>query len=83
MLHGLKDKVLPAYKEVQASNMSKACKTEQEAIETVTIREDQQKEPCHYELVGNVYVVYRTRDRKVMKAINYFRPNLKQFFNGN
>ena len=83
MLHGLKGKVLPAYKEVQASNMSKACKTEQEAIETVTIREDQQKEPCHYELVGNVYVVYRTRDRKVMKAINYFRPNLKQFFNGN
>jgi predicted HAD superfamily Cof-like phosphohydrolase len=83
MLHGLKDKVLPAYKEVQASNMSKACKTEEEAIETVAIREDQQKEPCHYELVGNVYVVYRTRDRKVMKAINYFRPNLKQFFNGN
>ena len=83
MLHGLKDKVLPAYKEVQASNMSKACKTEEEAIETVTVRQDQQKEPCHYELVGNVYVVYRTRDRKVMKAINYFRPNLKQFFNGN
>lgn len=83
MLHGLKDKVLPAYKEVQASNMSKACKTEEEAIETVTIRQDQQKEPCHYELVGDVYVVYRTRDRKVMKAINYFRPNLKQFFNGN
>ena len=83
MLHGLKDKVLPAYKEVQASNMSKACKTEEEAIETVTVRQDQQKEPCHYELVGDVYVVYRTRDRKVMKAINYFRPNLKQFFNGN
>ncbi len=27
MLHGLKDKILPAYAEVQASNMSKACKT--------------------------------------------------------
>tara|TARA_R110000803_G_scaffold45214_1_gene95286 strand:+ start:503 stop:1180 length:678 start_codon:yes stop_codon:yes gene_type:complete len=80
MLHGLKDKILPAYQEVQASNMSKACKTEEEAIETVTIREDQQKEPCHYELVGDVYVVYRTRDRKVMKALNYFRPDLTQFF---
>ncbi len=26
MLHGLKDKIMPAYQEVQASNMSKACK---------------------------------------------------------
>ena len=80
MLHGLKDKIWPAYQEVQASNMSKACNTKEEAIETVTIREDQQKEPCHYEKVGDVYVVYRTRDRKVMKALNYFRPDLAQFF---
>ena len=27
MLHGLKNKIWPAYQEVQASNMSKACKT--------------------------------------------------------
>ena len=81
MLHGLKDQVLPAYKEVQASNMSKACATEEEAIETVTVRAAEQKEPCHYEKVGNVWVVYRSRDKKVMKSINYFRPNLKQFFN--
>tara|TARA_B110000238_G_scaffold187647_1_gene217944 strand:+ start:660 stop:1187 length:528 start_codon:yes stop_codon:yes gene_type:complete len=83
MLHGLKDKVLPAYKEVQASNMSKACNTPQEAIETVSIRAAEQKENCHFERVGDSYVVYRTRDKKVMKSINYFRPNLKQFFNGN
>ena len=81
MLHGLKDQVLPAYKEVQASNMSKACTTEDEAFETVTVRAAEQKEPCHYEKVGNVWVVYRSRDKKVMKSINYFRPNLKQFFN--
>jgi predicted HAD superfamily Cof-like phosphohydrolase len=80
MLHGLKDKFLPAYQEVQASNMSKACKTEQEAIETTTIRSEQQGEPCHYEKVGDVFVVYRTRDKKVMKSINYFKPNLTQFF---
>ena len=83
MLHGLKDKIWPAYKEVQASNMSKACNTPQEAIETVSVRAIEQKEPCHYEKVGNVWVVYRSRDKKVMKSINYFRPNLKQFFNGN
>ena len=33
MLHGLKDKILPAYAEVQASNMSKACKSIEEAEE--------------------------------------------------
>jgi predicted HAD superfamily Cof-like phosphohydrolase len=80
MLHGLKDKVWPAYQEVQASNLSKACSSEEEAQETVRVRSAEQKEPCHYEQVGKYYIVYRTRDRKVMKNINYFRPNLKQFF---
>lgn len=80
MLHGLKDKIVPAYAEVQASNMSKACKTEEEAKATVLLRSEQQNEPCHYEKVGDLYVVYRTRDRKVMKSINYFKPNLLQFF---
>ena len=80
MLHGLKDKIWPAYQEVQASNMSKSCKTEEEAAQTVTQRAKEQGEECHSEKVGNCYVVYRTRDRKVMKSINYFRPDLKQFF---
>ena len=80
MLHGLKDKVWPAYQEVQASNMSKACKTEEEAQKTVDVRSEEQGENCHYEKVGDYYVVYRTRDRKVMKSLNYFRPGLRQFF---
>ena len=79
MLHGLKNKILPAYQEVQASNMSKACKTEEEAIETVKIRSIEQGADCHYEKVGDYWIVYRTRDRKVMKNINYFKPNLAQF----
>jgi hypothetical protein len=80
MLHGLKDKVWPAYQEVQASNLSKACSSEEEAQDTVRVRSAEQKEPCHYEKVGEYYIVYRTRDRKVMKNINYFRPDLSQFF---
>jgi predicted HAD superfamily Cof-like phosphohydrolase len=79
MLHGLKDKVWPAYQEVQASNLSKACASEEDAQETVRVRSAEQKEPCHYEKVGRYYIVYRTRDRKVMKNIKYFRPNLSQF----
>ena len=80
MLHGLKDKIWPAYQEVQASNLSKACKTEDEAKATVIQRSSEQGEECHYEKVGNYYIVYRTRDRKVMKSINYFKPDLSKFF---
>ena len=80
MLHGLKDKLWPAYQEVQASNLSKACSSEEEAQETVRVRSAEQKEPCHYEKVDKYYIVYRTRDRKVMKNVNYFRPDLTQFF---
>jgi hypothetical protein len=82
MLHGLKSKIWPAYLEVQASNMSKACTSEEEALLTVSKRAEEQGEACHYEKIAEGrYIVYRTRDRKVMKSINYFRPDLKQFFN--
>ena len=80
MLHGLKGKIWPAYQEVQASNLSKACRTEDEAKATVVQRSSEQGEECHYEKVGDYFVVYRSRDRKVMKNVNYFKPNLKQFF---
>ena len=80
MLHGLKDKIWPAYQEVQASNMSKACTTEEEAMETIAVRSKEQNEDCHWEQVDDMYIVYRTRDRKVMKSLNYFRPDLTKFF---
>ena len=80
MLHVLMGKIWKAYQEVQASNMSKSCEDAFVAEDTIKIRSEEQGEPCHSEKVGDRYVVYRTRDRKVMKSINYFKPNLKQFF---
>ena len=80
LVFGLKDKMLDGYAEVQASNMSKICNTVAEAEETVKLRSEQQGEPCHYEESNGKYVVYRTSDNKVMKSINYFRPDLYQFF---
>ena len=80
MVFGLKDKIEKGYAEVQASNLSKICSTQEEAIETVKVRSEEQGEPCHYTKTDYGYVVYRTRDNKVMKNVNYFRPNLKQFF---
>lgn len=80
LVFGLKDKIAEGYAEVQASNLSKICKTEEEAKQTVELRSKQQNQPCHYEKIGDGYVVFRTSDMKVMKSINYFPPNLKQFF---
>lgn len=83
MVFGLKDKIEAGYAEVQASNMSKSCETIEEAEETVELRSKQQGEPCHWEKVGDRYVVFRSRDNKVMKSINYFAPDLNQFFTAN
>ena len=80
LLHGLKGKVWEAYQEVQASNMSKSCETQEIAEQTVILRAEEKGHPCHWEQVGDRYVVYRSSDKKVMKSINYFAPNLKQFF---
>ena len=81
MLHGLKDKLWDAYQEVQGSNMSKACNNEKEAQETVERRSKEQNEPCHYEKVGDYFIVYRTRDRKGNEEVLItIRPDLKKFF---
>ena len=83
MLHGLKAKIWPAYQEVQASNLSKACSSEEEALETVRVRAEEQGEECYFKKIEDGrYIVYRKRDNKVMKSINYFRPDLIQFFSG-
>ena len=84
MLHGLKSKIWPAYQEVQASNLSKACSSEEEAMETVRVRAEEQGEECYFEkLEDGRYIVYRKRDKKVMKSVNYFRPDLGKFFTDN
>ena len=59
--------------------MSKTCATVEEAEETIAVRSEEHG-PCYYKQVGDVYIVYRESDDKVMKSVKYFRPNLSQFF---
>jgi len=80
LVFGLKDKMWDGYQEVQASNLSKICSTIKEAEETIKVRSKEQGEPCHFKEVDDKYVVYRSSDDKVMKSINYFKPDLLQFF---
>jgi predicted HAD superfamily Cof-like phosphohydrolase len=80
MAFGLKDKFLAAYNEVQESNLSKSCATEEEADATAKFRAAASQRPCHFEKRGDKFVVYRSEDRKVQKSLSYFAPNLRQFF---
>ncbi len=79
LVYGLKDKFEDIFQEIQASNMSKSCSTEEEAIETVKVRSQEKGYDCHYEKVDDKWIVYRSSDRKAQKSINYFSPNLKKF----
>jgi NTP pyrophosphatase (non-canonical NTP hydrolase) len=80
ILHGMKDKFTDVYNEIQASNMSKVCTTEEIAKQTVEEREKTLGFPCHYEKIKENWIVYRSSDMKVQKSLSYFKPNLKQFF---
>ena len=81
MLHGLKDKIWPAYNEVQASNLSKGLlKLRKKHEKRLNFALKNKGKRATMKSVGDKYIVYRSRDRKVMKNINYFRPDLKQFF---
>lgn len=79
MVFGLKDRIWEGYQEVQASNLSKTCAAYEEAMETCAVRAKEHGD-CYTKQVGDRWVVYRQSDNKVMKSINYFKPNLKKFF---
>lgn len=73
-LHNKKDAILA---EIHRSNMTKACKTQDEAILTMDkLSAHNPTITYHIEQVGKYHIVYRSSDRKVMKSINYEPPNL-------
>ncbi len=77
---GLAGKFSELFDEVQRSNMSKACKTRQEAEETVAHYQNKGV-PCFYEEADGHYLVYRTDDRKTLKSIYYSPADLKGLLN--
>lgn len=73
---GLGSKFKTLFDEVQKSNMSKACNTEQEALETIKHYE-QKGQKSHFKKDGDKYLVFRNEDSKTLKSINYSPANLK------
>jgi len=73
---GLKDKFNELFEEVQRSNMSKACKTEEEAKAT---QEHYRTKgvASYYKEIDGLFLVYREGDDKTLKSINYSPADLK------
>ena len=73
---GFKDVFDEAFERVHASNMSKACKTIEEAEATVK-KYLKEGVTTYYEQVGEYYIVYRKKDNKILKSINYNKVDLE------
>jgi predicted HAD superfamily Cof-like phosphohydrolase len=65
------------FDEVQRSNMSKACDTEEEAKATVKYYSEERETECYYKELEGKFLVYRTADNKTLKSINYSPADLK------
>ena len=74
---GLAGKFKSLFEEVQRSNMSKACDSEEDAIKTVEYYKKKDGTECYYKQEGFKWLVYRTSDNKTLKSINYSPANLK------
>ena len=78
---GLGDKFKALFDEVQRSNMSKACRSEQEAKETVDHYKEKDGTECYYKQEGDKWLVYRKSDNKTIKSINYSPAHLEKILN--
>jgi predicted HAD superfamily Cof-like phosphohydrolase len=74
---GLGEKFDELFDEVQRSNMSKACNSIQESIETISHYKKKDDTESVYKQKGEKWIVYRTSDDKVLKSINYSPADLK------
>jgi predicted HAD superfamily Cof-like phosphohydrolase len=75
---GLGEKFKALFEEVQRSNMSKACTSEEEAVRTVQYYKDKDGTECYYRKESNRWLVYRTSDNKTIKSINYSPADLER-----
>jgi predicted HAD superfamily Cof-like phosphohydrolase len=75
---GLGEKFKALFEEVQRSNMSKVCTSEQEAKDTVEYYLKKDGTGSYYVKEGEHWLVYRKSDNKTLKSINYSPANLER-----
>ena len=72
---GLGEKFKELFDEVQRSNMSKACESEEVAEKTVKAY-NEKGQPSYYKEVNGKWLVYRTDDNKTLKSVEYSPADL-------
>ena len=82
---GLTDRFQSIWNEVQASNMSKVCQSEEEAQKSVEYMQNLKGTEYYYRQWKDAeerpyWIVYRKSDNKAGKCCNWFEPQLKAMF---
>jgi len=75
---GLGEKFKALFDEVQRSNMSKTCKSMEEAESTKSYYKLERGMDSVIRQSGDEFLVYRKSDGKVFKSVNYSPPNLEK-----
>ena len=78
---GLAGKFKELFDEVHRSNMSKACKTIEEAEATIAHYKNTVNVDAYYKEIDGLYLVYRIADDKTLKSVNYSPANLRGLLN--
>lgn len=73
---GLGEKFNALFEEVQRSNMSKACNSEEEANQTIQFCMDKDGTECYHKKEGDKWLIYRKADNKTIKSIYYSPADL-------
>lgn len=74
---GLGSKFKSLFDEVQRSNMSKTCKSREEAEQTRNYYKKEKDTDSRIIKCGDEYLVFRLEDDKVLKSVNYSPADLK------
>jgi predicted HAD superfamily Cof-like phosphohydrolase len=73
---GLGEKFKELFDEVHRSNMSKACKTLEEANHTIAHYKGKDDTESYHKEIDGLFLVYRAQDDKTLKSINYSPADL-------
>jgi len=79
---GMGSRFKALFDEVQRSNMSKTCKTKEEAERTQVHYKESKGTESYIEEKNDEYLVFRKADSKVLKSVNYSEADLKSIVEG-
>lgn len=78
---GMGEKFKALFEEVQRSNMSKVCHSQQEADDTIEFYLKKDGTECFAQQEGDKWLVYRTSDNKTIKSVKYSPADLDSIVN--